>query len=166
MNPARARPALPGRRVRGRKDAMKIRIRRLAVDVALPAYHSDGAAAFDLASREDVVVAPGEVRLIGTGLVVEVPRGHFLAVVARSSLPIKKGLMVANALGIVDSDYCGPTDEVKVEVYNFRDREVTIACGERIAQGLILPAVRVEWDEVTESAAPTRGGFGSTGGLG
>lgn len=145
---------------------MRIRIRRLHPSVALPQYHSAGAAAFDLASREDVTVAPGEVRLVGTGLVVEVPRGHFLAVVARSSLPIKKGLLVANAIGIVDADYCGPGDEVKVEVYNFRDREVTIACGERIAQGLILPAVRVEWDEVTESAAPTRGGFGSTGGLG
>ena len=102
---------------------------------------------------------------MGTGLVVEVPAGHFLAVVARSSLPIKKGLLVANAIGIVDSDYCGPDDEVKVEVYNFRDVEVEIARGERIAQGLILPAVRVEWEEVAASAAPSRGGFGSTGGL-
>ena len=144
---------------------MKIRIRRLQPDVALPVYHSDGAAAFDLASREDVVVAPGEVRLVGTGLVVEVPRGHFLAVVARSSLPIKKGLLVANAIGIVDSDYCGPQDEVKVEVYNFTAREAAIARGERIAQGLILPAFRVEWEEVADSAAPSRGGFGSTGGL-
>jgi dUTP pyrophosphatase len=144
---------------------VQIRIRRLQPDVTLPAYHSDGAAAFDLASREDVVVAPGEVRLVGTGLVVEVPRGHFLAVVARSSLPIKKGLLVANAIGIVDSDYCGPQDEVKVEVYNFTARESPIARGERIAQGLILPAVRVEWEEVADNAAPSRGGFGSTGGL-
>jgi dUTP pyrophosphatase len=145
---------------------MRIRIRRLDPGLALPAYHSTGAAAFDLASREDVTIAPGEVRLVGTGLVVEVPRGHFLAVVARSSLPIKKGLLVANAIGIVDSDYCGPDDEVKVEVYNFRDREVAIARGERIAQGLVLPAVRVEWEEVDDSASPSRGGFGSTGGLG
>lgn len=145
---------------------MRIRIRRLDPSVALPQYHSEGAAAFDLASREDVTVAPGEVRLVGTGLVVEVPRGHLLAVVARSSLPIKKGLLVANAVGIVDSDYCGPDDEVKVEVYNFRDRAVTLARGERIAQGLILPAARVEWEEVRDSAAPSRGGFGSTGGLG
>ena len=144
---------------------MMLRIRRLDPDVPLPAYHSEGAAAFDLASREDVVVQPGAVVLVGTGLVVEVPRGHFLAVVARSSLPIKKGLIVANSVGIVDSDYCGPRDEVKVEVYNFTPREATIARGERIAQGLILPAVRVVWDEVQDSAAPSRGGFGSTGGL-
>lgn len=144
---------------------MKLRIRRLEPDVPLPDYHSEGAAAFDLASREDVVVQPGAVVLVGTGLVVEVPRGHFLAVVARSSLPIKKGLMVANSIGVVDSDYCGPTDEVKVEVYNFTAREVSIARGERIAQGLILPTVRVEWEEVDDTAAPSRGGFGSTGGL-
>jgi dUTP pyrophosphatase len=145
---------------------MRIRIRRLHPNAMLPDYHSDGAAAYDLASREDVVVSPGEVRLVGTGLVIEVPRGHFLAIVARSSLPIKKGLIVANAIGIVDSDYCGPDDEVKVEVYNFSAREVRITCGERIAQGLILPAVRVEWDEAGDSAAPSRGGFGSTGGYG
>lgn len=145
---------------------MNLRIRRLHPDAVIPAYHSDGAAAFDLASCEDVVVAPGEVRLVGTGLVVEVPRGYFLAVVARSSLPIKKGLMVANSIGVVDSDYCGPRDEVKVEVYNFTQREASIARGERIAQGLILPAVRVEWEEVTDSTAPSRGGFGSTGGYG
>lgn len=143
---------------------MKIRIRRLDPDVPLPAYHSEGAAAFDIASREAVVVAPGEVRLVGTGLVVEVPRGHFLAVVARSSLPIRKGLLVANAIGIVDSDYCGEQDEVRVEVYNFTARSVGIARGERIAQGLILPAVRVEWEEAGQAASPSRGGFGSTGG--
>lgn len=145
---------------------MRIRIRRLDPSTPLPEYHSAGAAAFDLASREDVVVAPGEVRLVGTGLVVELPRGHFLAVVARSSLPIKKGLIVANGIGVVDSDYCGPADEVKVEVYNFTMTPVTLSRGERIAQGLVLPAVRVEWDEVSDSASPSRGGFGSTGGLG
>jgi dUTP pyrophosphatase len=144
---------------------MRIRIRRLHDDIALPAYHSGGAAAFDLAAREDAVVAPGEVRLVGTGLVVEVPRGHFLAVVARSSLPIKKGLIVANGIGVVDSDYCGAEDEVKVEVYNFTSREVAIARGERLAQGLILPAVRVEWEEVNDTSSRSRGGFGSTGGL-
>jgi dUTP pyrophosphatase len=143
---------------------MRLRIRRLDPDVPLPSYHSEGAAAFDLASREEVVVQPGAVVLVGTGLVVDVPRGHFLAVVARSSLPIKKGLIVANSIGIVDSDYCGPHDEVKVEVYNFTSREVSIARGERIAQGLILPSVRVEWEEVQDTGAPSRGGFGSTGG--
>jgi dUTP pyrophosphatase len=144
---------------------MRVRISRLAPDVSLPAYHSSGAAAFDLAAAEDVVVAPGEVRLISTGLVVEVPAGHFLAIVARSSLPLKKGLMVANGIGVVDSDYCGPGDEVKVEVINVTGAPVTVARGERIAQGLILGVARVEWDERTaDEGAPSRGGFGATGG--
>lgn len=143
---------------------MKVRIRRLDPAVELPRYQSRGAAAFDLASRDAVVIAPGEVQLVGTGLVVAVPEGHFLAVIARSSLPLRKGLLVANGLGIVDSDYRGEADEVKVEVYNFTSRPVSIERGERIAQGLILPVVHVVWEEVEESGGPSRGGFGSTGG--
>jgi dUTP pyrophosphatase len=143
-----------------------VTIRRLRDDVPLPQYHSAGAAAFDLASADDVEVAPGEVRLVGTGLVVSVPAGHFLAVLARSSLPIRKGLIVANGLGVVDADYCGPDDEVKVEVYNFRAAAVRIARGERIAQALVLPAIRVEWSETAPAEAASRGGFGTTGGYG
>ncbi len=143
---------------------MRIRVRRLDPAVAMPAYHSAGAAAFDLAARDEVVIGPREIRLIGTGLVIEAPPDHFLAIVARSSLPLKKGLVVANAVGVVDRDYCGPTDEVKVQVMNVGDAPVTIARGERIAQGLILPVMRVEFEEATELAAESRGGFGSTGG--
>jgi len=143
---------------------MKVRIRRLDPAVALPAYHSSGAAAFDLAAAQDAIVAPGEVRLIGTGLVVEVPPGHCLAIVARSSLPVRKGLIVANGVGIVDADYCGPDDEVKVEVLNVTRAPVEVRRGERIAQGLVLGVARVEWDEVAEASTPSRGGFGATGG--
>ena len=143
---------------------MRIKVRRLDPAVAMPAYHSEGAAAFDLAARDEVVVGPREIRLVGTGLVIEAPPGHFLAIVARSSLPLKKGLVVANAVGVVDRDYCGPTDEVKVQVMNVTDAPVTIARGERIAQGLILPVTRVEFEDVDEIASSSRGGFGSTGG--
>lgn len=145
-------------------SAIRVRIRRLSPRVVLPSYQTAGAAAFDLASAEDVVVPPGEIRLIGTGLVVEVPEGHCLAIVARSSLPIKKRLMVANGLGVVDSDYRGATDEVKIEVLNFSSAPVAVAHGERIAQGLLLPVARVEWQEVETSTAPARGGFGGTAG--
>ena len=143
---------------------MKVRIRRLAADVELPVYHSAGAAAFDLASSEDVLVRPGEVRLVATGLVVQVPEGFFLGIVARSSLPLRKGLTVANGMGIVDSDYCGPDDEVKVQVCNITTSDVQVRKGDRIAQGLVLPSVRVEWDEVDDHGAASRGGFGATGG--
>jgi dUTP pyrophosphatase len=142
---------------------LTIRIRRLSASVALPRYESDGAAAFDLAASEDIEIQPGEVALVPTGLVVEVPPGMFLAILARSSTPLKRGLMVANGVGVVDSDYCGAADEVKIAVLNFRTAAVQVRAGDRIAQGLILPAHRVEWEETSESAGRSRGGFGSTG---
>ena len=142
---------------------LTIRIRRLSASVVLPRYESDGAAAFDLAASEDIEIQPGEVALVPTGLVVEVPPGMFLAILARSSTPLKRGLMVANGVGVVDSDYCGAADEVKIAVLNFRTAAVQVRAGDRIAQGLILPAPRVEWEETSESAGTSRGGFGSTG---
>ena len=144
--------------------AQRVRIRRLREDVRLPAYESNGAAAFDLAAAEDVVVQPGRVSLVPTGLVIEVPTGCALGIFARSSTPLKRGLMIANGVGIVDSDYCGPTDEVKIAVMNFTGAPVTVSAGDRIAQGLLLAAPRVEWDEVSELASESRGGFGATGG--
>ena len=114
---------------------MKIRIRRLHPHVSLPAYHTNGSAAFDLAASEPVSVAPGEMSLIPTGLVIEVPQGMFLGVFARSSTPLKRGLVVANGVGIVDSDYCGPRDEVRIAVLNVTSAQVTINRGDRIAQG-------------------------------
>jgi len=93
-----------------------------------------------------------------------VPRGHFLGIFARSSTPLKRGLMVANGVGVVDSDYCGPTDEIKIQVLNFTASPVTVNAGDRIAQGVILPFVRAEWQEEEAAASATsRGGFGSTG---
>ena len=142
---------------------MRIRIRRLHPHVSLPAYHTNGSAAFDLAASEPVSVAPGEMSLIPTGLVIEVPQGMFLGVFARSSTPLKRGLVVANGVGIVDSDYCGPRDEVRIAVLNVTSAQVTINRGDRIAQGVILPAPRVSWEEVGELKASSRGGFGATG---
>jgi len=92
-----------------------------------------------------------------------VPNGYFLGIFARSSTPLKRGLMVANGVGVVDSDYCGPADEVKVQVINVTDASVLVKRGDRIAQGIVLPAPRVAWQEVDEVEQPTRGGFGSTG---
>jgi dUTP pyrophosphatase len=142
---------------------MTIRIRRLRPHVALPEYQTAGSAAFDLAAAERTTIAPGEVRLVPTGLVIEVPPGTFLGIFARSSTPLKRGLMVANGVGIVDSDYCGPEDEVKIAVLNVTNAPVTVDAGDRIAQGIVLPAPRVAWEEVGELRAASRGGFGGTG---
>ena len=140
-----------------------VKIRRLDASVDLPAYATDGSAAFDLAASMDTTIAPGEVRLVPTGLVIEVPEGMFLAVFARSSTPLKRGLMIANGVGVVDSDYCGPTDEVKIPTLNFTAAPVQVSRGDRIAQGILLPSPRAEWDEVVELRAGSRGGFGATG---
>ena len=141
-----------------------VRIHRLHADIPIPRYETAGSVGFDLAASQDVVVAPGALALVPTGLVIEVPRGHFLGIFARSSTPLRRGLMVANGVGVIDEDYCGPADEVKVQVLNFTQAPVTIARGDRIAQGLFLPVTRVEWEET--GGAPrsgSRGGFGATG---
>jgi dUTP pyrophosphatase len=142
---------------------LKVRIHRLHPDAVIPKYQTEGSAAFDLAAAERVAVAPGEVRLVPTGLVIEVPAGMFLGIFARSSTPLKRGLMVANGVGVVDSDYCGPEDEVKIAVVNVTPKPVTIEPGDRIAQGILLPAPRVTWEEVDRVRASSRGGFGATG---
>ncbi len=71
--------------------------------------------------------------------------------------------MVANGVGIVDADYCGPADEIKIEVLNFTQAPVEVKRGDRLAQGVILSYARAEWQELASAEAPTRGGFGSTG---
>jgi dUTP pyrophosphatase len=140
----------------------RVRISRLDPTIALPAYQTDGSAGFDLAASRDMTIPPGDLKLVPTGLVIEVPAGHFLGIFARSSTPLKRGLMVANGVGVVDADYCGPTDEIKIALYNFTPAPVAIARGDRLAQGIILPFVRAEWDETTIDR-DVRGGFGSTG---
>jgi len=148
---------------RPHSDPMTLRVTRIHPDAELPAYQTGDAAGFDLASVANVTVEPGRVGLIPTGLVIQVPFRMFLGIFARSSTPLKRGLMVANGVGVVDSDYCGPADEVKVQVINVTDAPVLVKRGDRIAQGIVLPAPRVAWQEVDEVEQPTRGGFGSTG---
>ena len=143
---------------------INVRIQRLRPDVPLPKYETDGAAGFDLAASDDVEIAPGAIALVPTGLVIEVPRGHCLGVFARSSTPLKRGLMVANGVGVIDEDYCGPADEIKIQVLNFTGAAVSVRRGDRIAQGLLLPVTRAAWQESQESLRDgSRGGFGATG---
>jgi dUTP pyrophosphatase len=142
---------------------MRLKIRRLDPTVSLPGYGTHEAAGFDLASAHDVVVRPRQIVLVRTGLVIEVPTGYFLAIFARSSTPLKRGLMVANGVGVIDPDYSGPNDEVMIQVMNVTESEVRIQRGDRLAQGIVLPAPRVQWEEVNEIREVTRGGFGATG---
>jgi dUTP pyrophosphatase len=141
-----------------------VRIHRLNRNAIVPSHQTDGSAGFDLASSIDVTIAPQQIVLVPTGLVIEVPRGHFLGIFARSSTPLKRGLMIPNGVGVVDSDYCGPADEIKIQVLNFTSQPVQIERGDRLAQGILIPYVRVEWrEDAAPAAATSRGGFGSTG---
>jgi len=142
---------------------MRLRIKRLQPGISLPEPATSHAAGFDLAASIDVEIPPRSIRLVGTGLVIAVPEGHFLGIFARSSTPLKRGLMVANGVGVIDADYCGPADEIKIQLLNFTDAAVHVKAGDRLAQGIVLPCPRVEWEEVQEITRTSRGGFGSTG---
>jgi dUTP pyrophosphatase len=143
---------------------MRLQIKRLQPGIGLPEQATARSAGFDLAAASDMEIPPHSIRLIGTGLVIGVPDGYFLGIFARSSTPLKRGLMVANGVGVIDADYCGPDDEIKIQVLNITDAPVRVSKGDRLAQGIVLACPRVEWNVVEEMTAPTRGGFGSTGG--
>src|SRR5918994_7532288 len=111
---------------------MRLKIKRLDAAVALPQAATNRSAGFDLASAVDIEIPPRSVRLVGTGLVIAVPEGYFLGIFARSSTPLKRGLMVANGVGVVDGDYCGPADEIKIQLLNITDAPVQIKRGDRL----------------------------------
>jgi dUTP pyrophosphatase len=142
---------------------MILKIKRLPSAVGLPEPATAHAAGFDLAAAVDIEIPARSIRLVGTGLVIAVPAGYFLGIFARSSTPLKRGLMVANGVGVIDADYCGPGDEIKIQVLNITDAAVNVVRGDRLAQGIVLPCPTIEWEEVSEMTVPTRGGFGSTG---
>jgi dUTP pyrophosphatase len=128
----------------------------------LPRYETAGSAGLDLRADEPFTLAPGERRLVPTGLAVEIPPGHEGQVRARSGLAVRHGVALVNAPGTVDSDYRG---EVKVILVNLGQDAVSFARGDRIAQLVVAPVARVEVELVEELGDSRRGsgGFGSTG---
>lgn len=133
-------------------------------DLALPAYQSEHASGMDLLAAIDkpLVIEPGKRALVPTGLYIAVPPGHEAQVRARSGLAIKQGLCVLNGPGTVDADYRG---EVCVILANLGDAHFTIERGMRIAQLVICPVEKAEWQQIKELPATERGagGFGSSG---
>lgn len=142
---------------------MQIVIKRIDTELPLPRYHTSGAAAFDFYSRETMTISPKEIVRIPSNFIIATPPGYFLMIAARSSLASKKGLMLANGIGIIDSDYAGENDEILISVYNFTDQPVIVERGERIAQGVFVKIEQGEWEEVERMETKDRGGFGSTG---
>lgn len=139
-----------------------VRIKRLSPDVPLPEYKTPGACAFDIAVSEGGVLGPGERRKFPTGLVVCVPEGHVLLLLPRSS-NAKKGIQLANGVGVIDQDYCGPEDQLQAYLYNIGTEPYTVEPGERVIQGLIVPIAQATFQEAETLDAPSRGGFGTTG---
>jgi dUTP pyrophosphatase len=144
------------------RRGMEVKIRRVDKELPLPVYETSGAAGFDLISRETISVKPGEIVLIPANIIVETPHDYMLQISSRSSLPKKKGLMMPHSIGVIDSDYCGNGDEIKVQVYNFTNNTTIVERGEKIAQGVFVHINHAQWQEVDEMEAVTRGGFGST----
>jgi len=144
---------------------LRVLVKRVgSVATTLPAYASDGAAGMDLVAALDapIAIAPGERVAVRTGLSIAVPPGYEGQIRPRSGLALRHGLTVANAPGTIDSDYRG---EVQVVLVNLGSETVVIAPGDRMAQMIVAPVVRVSWEEVDHLPVSDRGagGFGSTG---
>ncbi|MFA6521241.1 MAG: dUTP diphosphatase [Candidatus Gracilibacteria bacterium] len=144
---------------------MKIKIKRVDDSLPLPKYETAGSVGFDFVAREDTIIEAKKVGMVPGNVVVEVPVGYMLMVSLRSSTPRKKGLLMPHGIGVIDHDYCGPEDEIKVQVYNFTDASVEVKRGDKIAQGIFVRIDKFEWEEVDRIKEKSRGGFGSTGGI-
>ena len=143
-------------------EPLKVAIKRVDPTLPLPLYATAGSVGFDLYCREDTEIMPRQLARIPANIIVRTPPGYMLLITMRSSTARRKGLLIPNGVGVVDQDYCGEGDELQVSVYNFRDEAVFVRYGERIAQGIFVPIMRVAWQEVDEMGQ-ARGGFGSTG---
>ena len=140
---------------------VKIRIKRNE-GALLPSYATEGSSGMDLCAVEDAVVEPSTTKLIPTGCFIEVPFGYEAQVRPRSGLAVKHSIGILNSPGTIDSDYRG---EIKVVLTNFGREDFSVRKGDRIAQLVIAPVVRAEWEEVDALQETVRGhgGFGHTG---
>ncbi|MGB9682453.1 MAG: dUTP diphosphatase [bacterium] len=141
---------------------MKLLLKRLNDDSIIPTYMSRGASGLDLYSAEDKIIPSGRWSIVGTGIAIEVPNGYEGEVRSRSGLAKDFGVFVLNSPGTIDSDYRG---EIKVILMNLGDEPFSIKKGDRIAQLVISPVVKVDILEVEELSPSERnsGGFGHTG---
>jgi len=141
---------------------MNVRIKRLDKSLPLPKYETKGAAGFDIYTSVDASIAPGEIAKLPTNLIIETPPSHMLMMAARSSLPGKVGLALANSVAVFDSDFCGDADEMLIQVYNFTKAIVTVTRGQKLAQGVFVRIDTAIWEETDRMGNPDRGGIGST----
>lgn len=141
---------------------MKIKIKRIDTTLPLPERKTKGAVAFDFCARKKVTIVPGKTGYVPLNVVIKVPEGYVLYLFARSGTH-RRGLMLANGVGVVDVDFHGNEDEINAVYYNFTEDPVVVERGERIAQGVIQKREYVEWEEVLNMNRKSRGAFGTTG---
>lgn len=147
------------------RQIVQINIKRLTKTATIPTRQHEGDAGYDLYAdiQEPITIKPHKTEIIHTGIAIEIPKGYFGAIFARSGLASKQGLRPANCVGVCDSQYRG---EYMVALHNDSTEESrTIKHGDRIAQLIVMPYMNVEFNEVDELTETDRGegGFGSTG---
>lgn len=140
---------------------MEVKVIRVDKKMPLPKYQTSGAVAFDFEVRKSVTIKSGEIEYIPTGVIVEIPEGYFLAVLARSSTARKRGLLIP--YGVIDNDYCGPKDEIFIQAYNISRKKITVKRGERIAQGMFVSVLKARLVESKKQFKNKSRGAGSTG---
>ena len=143
---------------------IKVLIKKLSHKAQIPIYKTEGSSGMDLmALTEDkIVIKPNKSALVPTGLSVAIPNDTEIQIRPRSGLAAKSSISVLNTPGTIDSDYRG---ELKVILFNHGDKEFIINNGDRIAQMVLVPILKVHFEEVLDLPETIRGsgGFGSTG---
>ena len=142
----------------------KVLIKKLDPLVKLPSYKSEGASGMDLMAfiKDQINIKPKTSSLIPTGLSIAFPKEYEIQIRPRSGLAAKNNISVLNTPGTIDSDYRG---ELKVIIYNHGNKDFIINNGDRIAQMVLVPILKMEFEEVDNLPDTVRGkgGFGSTG---
>lgn len=145
---------------------MKIKLVKVHPGALVPKYATDGSAAFDLhvCLDHDVFLNPGECKILSTGLKMAVPDGYVALIAPRSGLGAKQGIVLGNLLGVIDSDYRGSWG-LTAWNRNHDGEAFRISHGDRLAQCMIVPVVRADFETVEELSETSRGegGFGSSG---
>ena len=141
---------------------MELRVSKLDPRAIMPAYQTPGALGFDIALLEPLIVPARGSAFGRTGLGFGVPAGYGLFIFPRSSIFKNQGLMLANSVGVIDEDFCGAQDELKLHFYNPSDADIPLEAGRRLVQGVILPVLIPTLVE-GEPGPLSRGGLGSTG---
>jgi dUTP pyrophosphatase len=139
-----------------------MKVKLLHPQAQMPDYATEGAIAFDLRTVEAGEVMPWSGTTFSTGIAVEVPQGYGLFAFSRSGHGFNHGLRLGNGTGLIDTDYRG---EIKVRVHNDSRIPFSFEAGDRIAQAVLLPVIRVNFEQVEHLTSTERGegGFGSTG---